>query len=74
MDSYARSSVRFVPSTRSPHVRRNCYQINISVDSIHENTESFILDLTSEEESDNVIVDPSMTEVFIFDHDGKHIN
>ena len=69
MDSHI---VLFHPSIGSKHIRRSCHQVNISVDGIHEDTESFMLELTSGEMFNNVTFHSSVTEVFIFDHDGEH--
>ena len=63
----------FAPSL--PQIRRDCFNVSITDDNFHENTESFdiLLELDTFTPQSGVIVDPSITEIFIIDNDGKSL-
>ena len=66
----------FAPSLPEEGVtRRSCFNVSITDDNFHENTESFeiLLELDIFTPQYGVIVNPSITEIFIIDNDGKSL-
>ena len=55
--------------------RRDCFDVSITDDNLYENTESFnvVLELDTFTPQSGVRVDPSITEIFIIDNDGKFL-